>query len=99
MDKIAIDSLIIPIYEPTKILYIRNKQETGIDMHFVSYGLLIQSETVTNAEAVIGKTSYHASKDMIPNAKLVKIKRQGQATLPANLCRSRLIKIISLKIL
>lgn len=67
-------------------------------MHFVSFGLWIQRETVTNAEAVIGKTSYHASKDTIPNAKPVKIKRQGQVTLLANLCRPRLIKIISRKI-
>lgn len=76
-------SLNTPTHDSTNISYIKNEQETGKDIIFVSIGFLIHSETVTKADAIIGRRFMYEFMVAIPRIRLTEIKNTGHITLSA----------------
>ena len=92
------DSLTIPIKEPTKISYIRKDTETGMERSFVSLGFLSHKETVTRLDAAMGKIFIGDLKEKAARNQFAKMKTIGQTNELAHFLFSRLTKTHSLKI-
>ena len=91
-------SLNTPTHDSTNISYIKNEQETGKDIIFVSIGFLIHSETVTKADAIIGRRFMYEFIVIIPRVRLTEIKNTGHITLSAQFFSFRFTKTNSLNI-
>ena len=91
-------SLNTPTHDSTNISYIKNEQETGKDIIFVSIGFLIHSETVTKADAIIGRRFMYEFIVIIPRVRLTEIKNTGHITLSAQFFSFLLTKTNSLNI-
>jgi hypothetical protein len=91
-------SLNTPTHDSTNISYIKNEQETGKDIIFVSIGFLIHSETVTKADAIIGRRFMYEFMVIIPRVRLTEIKNTGHITLSAQFFSFRFTKTNSLNI-
>lgn len=89
-------SLNTPTHDSTNISYIKNEQETGKDIIFVSIGFLIHSETVTKADAIIGRRFMYEFIVIIPRVRLTEIKNTGHITLSAQFFSFRFTKTNSL---
>lgn len=76
-------SLNTPTQDLTNISYIRKEHETGKDMIFVSSGFLSHNETVTKADAIIGRRFMYEFIVIIPRDRLTKINKHGHITLSA----------------
>ena len=87
-----------PIHDSTNISYIKNEQETGKDMIFVSSGFLSHNETVTKADAIIGRRFMYEFMVIMPRVRLTKMKNTGHITLSAQFFSLRLTKTNSLNI-
>ena len=98
MEHMAMLSFTTPIYEPTKISYIRNASDTGMEIILVRVGFLSQRETVTKTEAVMGSRSIWESIVRSPRVRLTAIKRRGHKRWFAHFFSSRFTKTSSLPI-
>ena len=98
MEMIAILSLTIPMYEPAKMSYMRNDSDTGTDIILVRRVFLSHSDTVTNADAVIGRRLMGDLKERILNEKLSTMKKTGHNGKFAHFLSSRFTNTSSLNI-
>ena len=94
---IAMLSFTIPMYEPANISYIKNESDTGIDIILVRRVFLSHKDTVTKADAVMGKRFMGDLKDISPKEKLRRMKNTGHTGMFAHFLLSRFTKTSSLK--
>ena len=85
-----------PIQDSTKISYIRNEQETGKDMIFVSVGFLSHREIVTKTDAIMGRRFMYDFMVTIPRVRFTEIKNIGHIILSAQFFSLRFTKTNSL---
>ena len=89
-------SLNTPTHDSTNISYIKKEHETGKDMIFVSNGFFSHKETVTKADAIMGRRFMYEFMVIIPRVRLTEIKNTGHITLSAQFFSFRLTKTNSL---
>ena len=77
--------------------YTIKASDTGSEMIFVSLGLSIHKETVTNVEAAIGRMFRRERKVCMPSDQFMRMNKSGHKKLFAHLWLLRFIKISSLK--
>ena len=87
-----------PTHDFTNISYIKNEHETGKDMILVNSGFFSHNETVTKADAIMGRRFMYESIVIIPRDRLIRINIHGHITLSAQLFSFRLTKTNSLNI-
>lgn len=91
-------SLNTPTQDSTNISYIKKEHETGKDIIFVNSGFFSHNETVTKADAIIGRRFMYEFIVTIPRDRLTKINKHGHITLSAQFFSFRLTKTNSLNI-
>ena len=95
MDRLSLNT---PTQDSTKISYIKNEHETGKDMIFVSSGFLSHNETVTKADAIMGRRFMYDFIVIIPRVRFTKIKNTGHINLSAQFLSFQFTKTNSLNI-